>query len=263
MILDFAWRQSLPLTDIDKFPVYLVSSSKDPSFWVSKKTKWIFNFSTFPSFEWDLTVLDAPGMDDTILGHDFLVHWNPDVNWQEGVINLRTNTSQSANLSSVNKELNSLPDNIIKLDDDFPPEDLQYSDHSSSSLSSRDHGVIAYCSNLPLPTFFEEKAEPSIKGFLYSMILSHPPSTAIPSLEDDDDFEDLETIRKTLPSVYHDYADVFSPVRADKLPPHRPYDHQIELTGPAPSPGPVYSLSKQESTELREYIAENVSKGFL
>jgi len=87
MSLDFARRQSLPLTDIDKFPVYLVSSSKVPSFWVSKKTKCIFNFSTFPSFEWDLTVLDAPGMDDTILGHDFLVHWNPDVNWQEGVIN--------------------------------------------------------------------------------------------------------------------------------------------------------------------------------
>ncbi|KNZ45508.1 putative retrotransposon-derived protein PEG10-like, partial [Puccinia sorghi] len=81
-------------------------------------------------------------------------------------------------------------------------------------------------------------AEPSIKGFLYSMILSHPPSTAIPSLDNDEDIEDLETIKKTLLPVYHDYADIFSPVRADKLPPHRPYDHQIKLTGPAPVPGP-------------------------
>ncbi|KAI9626667.1 hypothetical protein KEM48_010262 [Puccinia striiformis f. sp. tritici PST-130] len=69
-------------------------SSSEPSYWVSQKAKWIFKFSTFPSFEWELVVLDAPGMDDTILGHDFLVHWNPDVNWKEGVINLRTNTHQ-------------------------------------------------------------------------------------------------------------------------------------------------------------------------
>ncbi|KNZ64632.1 hypothetical protein VP01_10099g1 [Puccinia sorghi] len=172
-------------------------------------------------------------MDDTILGHDFLVYWNPDVNWQEGVINLRTNTSQSANLSPVNQELNSLPDSVIKLDNTFLPGDLQYPDFPSS-LSSSDHRVIAYCSNLPLPTFFKEKAEPSIKGFLYSMILSHPPLTAIPSLDDDEDIEDLETIRKTLLPIYHDYAAVFSP---------------IELTGPAPVPGPVYSLSKQESSE--------------
>ena len=95
------------------------------------------------------------------------------------------------------------------------------------------------------------------------MILSHPPSTAIPSFDNDDDFKYLETIRNTLPSVYHDYADVFSPVRAEKLPPHWPYYHQIKLTGPAPVPGPVYSLSKQQSTELQDYIAENVAKGFL
>ncbi|KNZ44857.1 hypothetical protein VP01_8757g1, partial [Puccinia sorghi] len=37
------------------FPVYLVNSSKEPSFWVLKKTKWTFHFSNFPSFEWDLT----------------------------------------------------------------------------------------------------------------------------------------------------------------------------------------------------------------
>ncbi|KNZ58945.1 transposon Tf2-11 type 1 [Puccinia sorghi] len=108
-----------------------------------------------------------------------------------------------------------------------------------------DHRVIAYCSNLPLPTFFEEKAEPSISGFFYSMI-SHPPLTAIPSLEDDEDIEDLETIRKILLPVYHDYADVFSPVQADKLPPHWPYNHQIELTGPAPlnTVSPVLFLPK-------------------
>ncbi|KNZ56929.1 retrotransposon nucleocapsid protein, partial [Puccinia sorghi] len=49
----------------------------------------------------------------------------------------------------------------------------------------------------------------------------------------------------------------------DKLPPHRPYNHQIQLKVPTPVPGPVYSLLKQESSELQDYIAENVAKGFL
>ncbi|KNZ57011.1 hypothetical protein VP01_2263g4, partial [Puccinia sorghi] len=79
--------QSLTLTERTSFPVSLVSSLKEPSFWISKKSKWTFIFSIFPSFKCE-TVLDAPGMDETIVGHDFLIHWNPDVDWQEGVINL-------------------------------------------------------------------------------------------------------------------------------------------------------------------------------
>ena len=45
---------------------------------------------------------------------------------------------------------------MIKLDDtSFLPGDLQYPE--SLIPSSTDHGVIAYCSNLPIQSFFEEK----------------------------------------------------------------------------------------------------------
>ena len=102
--INFKFAQSFPdlkFVEVERFPIFLVSSSSQPSYWVSKKARWTFNFSSsFPIFEWDLYVLDTPGMDDTILGHDFLVHWNPDVDWGEGVINLRTNPTQSTNLSS-------------------------------------------------------------------------------------------------------------------------------------------------------------------
>ncbi|KNZ47197.1 hypothetical protein VP01_6609g1, partial [Puccinia sorghi] len=45
--LEFSKRQSLPLTEINSFLFYLVNSLKEPSFWVSKKTKWKFYFSNF------------------------------------------------------------------------------------------------------------------------------------------------------------------------------------------------------------------------
>ncbi|MBW0574257.1 hypothetical protein O181_113972 [Austropuccinia psidii MF-1] len=68
---------------------------------------------------------------------------------------------------------------------------------------------------------------------------------------------------KVVPSVYHQYLDVFSKVKAEKLPPHRACDHHIELEGSLPPVGVIYSLSKQESDTLRAYISENVEKGFI
>jgi hypothetical protein len=34
-------------------------------------------------------------------------------------------------------------------------------------------------------------------------------------------------LRKRLPKEYHEFLDVFSKKEADKLPPHRPYNHKI------------------------------------
>ena len=52
----------------------------------------------------------------------------------------------------------------------------------------------------------------------------------------------------SIPSEYHDYADVFSKSEANTLPPHRPYDLKINLEeGTSPPLGPIYSLSPQKA----------------
>ncbi|MBW0465674.1 hypothetical protein O181_005389 [Austropuccinia psidii MF-1] len=68
---------------------------------------------------------------------------------------------------------------------------------------------------------------------------------------------------KVVPSAYHQYLDVFSKVKAEKLPPHSPCDHHIELEGSLPPIGVIYPLSNQESDTLRAYISENLEKGFI
>ncbi|MBW0512655.1 hypothetical protein O181_052370 [Austropuccinia psidii MF-1] len=68
---------------------------------------------------------------------------------------------------------------------------------------------------------------------------------------------------KVVPPVYHQYLDVFSKVKAEKLPPHHACDHHIELEESLPPVGVIYSLSKQESDTLRAYISENLEKGFI
>jgi hypothetical protein len=50
----------------------------------------------------------------------------------------------------------------------------------------------------------------------------------------------------------------------DSLPPHRHYDCAIDLeAGKQPPFGPIYPLSEPEAAALREFLAENLPKGFI
>ena len=67
-----------------------------------------------------------------------------------------------------------------------------------------------------------------------------------------------------LPPRYHEFLDVFSRKDADTLPPHRSYDHAIELKdGLQPPSSALYGMSRDEILELRRYLDENLSKGFI
>ena len=67
-----------------------------------------------------------------------------------------------------------------------------------------------------------------------------------------------------IPEEYHNFADVFSKVKANKLPPHKPYDLKINIEeGFTPPLGPIYSLSKTELEALREFLDENIANGFI
>lgn len=67
----------------------------------------------------------------------------------------------------------------------------------------------------------------------------------------------------SLPPEIVDFADVFSPKEADKLPPHRPEDHHIPIKEGSSLPfGPLYGMSRNELKALKEWLEENLRKGF-
>jgi len=63
---------------------------------------------------------------------------------------------------------------------------------------------------------------------------------------------------------YHEFHEVFSGIKADILPPHRPYNLQISLEeGAKPFHGPIYSLLPPELTALQEFLEEHTWNGFI
>ena len=67
-----------------------------------------------------------------------------------------------------------------------------------------------------------------------------------------------------LPACLQRYLDVFSTENAKKLAPHRNIDLAIELQpGKEPPYGPIYPLSPRELAALKEFLEENLAKGFI
>jgi hypothetical protein len=74
----------------------------------------------------------------------------------------------------------------------------------------------------------------------------------------------LEPTPVKLPEKYKDFVDVFEKNNANQLPAHRPYDCPIDLEeGHSPPFGPIYGLSEPELQALRDYLTENLAKGFV
>ena len=63
---------------------------------------------------------------------------------------------------------------------------------------------------------------------------------------------------------YKSYQDVFKKKNADILPQHQPYDCAIDIEDGAQVPfGPIYNMFQDELATLKEYINENLAKGFI
>ena len=75
---------------------------------------------------------------------------------------------------------------------------------------------------------------------------------------------DAKDPRLLVPGHFHDFLHVFEKGKAQELPPHRTYDHSIPLKpDSAPPFGPLYGMSHKELLVLKEYIEENLAKGFI
>ena len=73
-----------------------------------------------------------------------------------------------------------------------------------------------------------------------------------------------QEMRSQLSPKYYDYLDVFDRAEVNKLPSNRPSDHKIELNSDAVSfQSRAYKMSSFKLVKVKEYLIENLSKGFI
>ncbi|MBW0481910.1 hypothetical protein O181_021625 [Austropuccinia psidii MF-1] len=169
-------------------------------------------------------VNDTPKGEDLILGFDFLNHFNPSINWGKGLITFNadhkyyydTLKSFSKNLSSAKLCAGLVGDSRAP---SFPSSvHIPSLNSHQSLLSSRDE-VFKEIQDVG-----EDNYVSSLHLFFGNMDL--PPSSYHDSLEElwdeEEEPEEIKMVMKVVPSVYHQYLDVFSKLKAEKLPPHMP-----------------------------------------
>ncbi|MBW0511373.1 hypothetical protein O181_051088 [Austropuccinia psidii MF-1] len=191
--------------------------------------------------------------------------FNPSIDWRQGLITFNADHEDYCDPSnSFHNDFSSAKSCASLVHDSrtpsFPSSVHITSINSPQSLPLSEDEVFD-----EIQDFGEDNSVSSLHLFFGNMDL--PPSSYYDSLEElwdeEEEPEEVETVLKVFPSVCHQYLDVFSKVKAEKLPPQRARDHHIELEGSLSSVGVIYSLSKQELNTLRAHISENVEKGFI
>ncbi|MBW0574513.1 hypothetical protein O181_114228, partial [Austropuccinia psidii MF-1] len=223
----------------EKIHLFILDSNESPSLFITHYTKWVVDLTSFQSFEWDFFIIDSPKGEDLILGYDFLYHFNPIIDWKNKLITYYSIHKDSNGIKPSSSNSLATSVNIVSLVGELKTPSLLSSVHipyimpSQSLLKSRDEV------SKEIKDVGEDVSISSLHIFQVDMDL--PPLSFHASLEEqwdeEEEPEEIEIVFKVVPPAYHQYLDVFSKVKTEKLPPHHACDHHIKLEGLLPPKG--------------------------
>ena len=75
---------------------------------------------------------------------------------------------------------------------------------------------------------------------------------------------DREKVRKMVPQRFHKWLKVFEKMESKRMPVRKPWDHVINLREDlVPRKGRTYLILKKEKEEVREFVEEQLRKGYI
>ena len=70
--------------------------------------------------------------------------------------------------------------------------------------------------------------------------------------------------KKLVPEKFHEWIKVFGKKQSERMPTRKVWDHAIKVKeGFIPRKGKVYPLSREEREEVREFVKEQLRKGYI
>ncbi|MBW0582570.1 hypothetical protein O181_122285 [Austropuccinia psidii MF-1] len=189
----------------EKIPLFILDSNESPALFITHYTKWVVDLPSFPSFEWDFFIIDFPKGEDLILGYDFLYHFNPIIDWKNGLITYDSSHKDSSGIiPSTSNDFATAVNSVAlvgELKTPYPPSSAHIPSiiPSQSLLSLRDE-VFKEIKDVG-----EDVANSSLHLFQGDMDLS--PISFHVSLEEkwdeEAEAEEIKTVFKVVPPSYH------------------------------------------------------------
>jgi len=82
--------------------------------------------------------------------------------------------------------------------------------------------------------------------------------------EEEEAAKSEEDTKKLIPEKFHKWIKVFSKKQSERMPTRKIWDHAIDTKeGFVPRKGKVYLLSREEKEEVRDFIREQLRKGYI
>jgi len=82
--------------------------------------------------------------------------------------------------------------------------------------------------------------------------------------EEEEAVRSEEEVKKLVPEKFHRWIKVFGKKQSERMPTQKVWDHAIDLKeGLMLRKGKVYSLSREEREEVREFVKEQLRKGYI
>ena len=229
-------------------PVYNVDGTLNQGGSIQEEVDLVLNFGDHT----EIATFAVCGLGEkvAIIGHDWLFHHNPEINWQTGDIKLsRCPSTCKVQLKEEKKERKkerkrqkaeerrkSLPK--LLHDDEEEQEESHWEEGDRLFVAMLRSEPTSQVQINASQNMSQKLAEEALKGLQQKS------------------FEEI------VPECYHEFKDVFSKESFDELPPEKPWDHVIELKpGSEPHSSKIYPMSLNEQAELDKFLAENLNSG--
>ena len=167
-----------------------------------------------------------------VLGHNWLTHYNPLIDWVLGITLFHSSGQNTSAFPSSSPQPPDLPPSATPIPSDTPP---SFSQRKAPPITIISAPAFALACRLEGSIQFSLQIRPQESDLHSTSITSESESSELSGV----------------PPDYHDFADVFSKSKADTLAPHREHDLKIDLEeGASPPIGTTYSLSPSELESL-------------
>ncbi|MBW0551267.1 hypothetical protein O181_090982 [Austropuccinia psidii MF-1] len=121
----------------ENIPLFILDSNESPSLFITHYTKWVVDLPSFLSFEWDFFIIGSPKGENLVLGYDFFYHFNPIIDWKNGLIAYDSSHKDSSGINSSASNALATAVNSVSLVGELKTPSLPSSVHIPSIIPSQ------------------------------------------------------------------------------------------------------------------------------